>query len=242
MGSDKGFWHGYLDFYEGFFAPRTFRSIAEIGVLRGDSIHWLLERFPDATVFGADILPQQPQWPTNPRFMFSQLDQGNRNQLRAFFSQAEFDLIIEDGSHIPSHQIIALLEGVRALRPGGLYILEDIHTSHPAVYEKSSWYELSRKRGTALSALLAIDHYKRRDKEVDAEDAEQIAHDSLLHPIDVIELASKLKNISLYRRTRLPDRCFNCGSSNYLYSSYKCRCGVDIFSDSDSMSFVLEKN
>jgi len=113
--------------------------------------------------------------------------------------------------------------------------------SHPAVYEKSSLYESSRRRGTALSVLLAIDHYKRRGKEVDENDARRIAHESLLEARDVIELASQLKNISLYRRTHLPDYCYNCGSSEFLYSSYKCCCGVDIFSEADSMSFVLEK-
>jgi hypothetical protein len=155
-----------------------------------------LERFPQATVFGADILPRQAEWPTDPRFVFSQFDQGSRDKLRDFLCQAEFDLIIEDGSHIPTHQVIGLIEGVRALRSGGLYILEDIHTSHPAVYEKSSAYAASRKQGTALSVLLAIDHYKRLAVEIDATRADRIAHNSLLAASDVIELAAQLKNIS----------------------------------------------
>jgi SAM-dependent methyltransferase len=239
--SDKVFWHGYLEFYERFFESRLFQSIAEIGVLRGHSIRWLLGRFPQATVFGADILPRQAEWPTDPRFVFSQFDQGDRDKLRDFLCQAQFDLIIEDGSHLPTHQVICLIEGVRALRPGGLYILEDIHTSHPAVYEKSSSYAASMQQGTALSVLLAIDHYKRLAEEIDDTRAGKIAHNSLLAASDVSELAAQLKNISLYRRTRLPDFCFNCGASDYQFSSYRCTCGVEIFSDSDSMSFVLEK-
>lgn len=240
--SDKEYWHLYLDFYEGFFRTGNFQSIAEIGILRGDSIRWLLNRFPDAHIFGADILPRQAQWPTDPRFTSSRVDQGDRDQLRGFLSRQPLDLIIEDGSHLPTHQAICLIEGVRALRAGGLYVLEDVHTSHPAAYLKSPLYAAVMKRGTALSVLLAIDHYKRLALEVDATRAQRIAHDSLLDAQEVSELALSLKTITLYRRTRLPDFCYRCGSRDYEFSSFKCSCGAEVFSDSDSMSFVLEKH
>ena len=129
--SDKVYWHNYINFYEGFFAGKSFSNIVEIGVLNGNSMRWLLERFPEARIYGADIVPLQENWPRDPRICYVQMDQGDAAQVRKLFSLAAFDLIIEDGSHRPDHQITALVEGIRSLNNGGIYILEDIHTSHP---------------------------------------------------------------------------------------------------------------
>jgi hypothetical protein len=40
-----------------------------------------------------------------------------------------FDIIIDDGSHINRHQIKTLEILISALRPGGFYVIEDIHSS-----------------------------------------------------------------------------------------------------------------
>jgi predicted O-methyltransferase YrrM len=228
--SDKFFWHGYIQFYEKFFVGRDFKSIAELGVFKGNSIRWLLERFPNSHICAADILPQQASWPVDPRVRYFNLDQGNRSQVIDFYHQAEFDLIIEDGSHIPEHQSSCLIEGMKRLMPGGLYILEDIHTS------------LNYSTGNALTVLLAIDHYHRIQKNIDQTLALEISKQSLMSAEDVFLLAKQIKNVSLYRRTHLPNSCYNCGSTEFLYSQMKCVCGVDVFSNNDSMSFVIEKH
>lgn len=228
--SDKFFWHGYIQFYEKFFVNRDFRSIAELGVFKGNSIRWLLERFPNSNICAADILPQQESWPVDPRVKYFNLDQGNTDQVIDFYNQENFDLIIEDGSHFPEHQVTCLVEGMKRLLPGGLYVLEDIHTS------------LNQPQGNALTVLLAIDHYNRIEKTIDEHTATEIADQSLLSASDVILLARQIKTISLYRRTHLPNSCYNCGSTDFLYSRLKCSCGVDIFSNGDSMSFVIEKH
>ena len=110
--SDKGYWHGFIEFYAPFFESRDFKFIAEFGVLHGDSIRYFLNRFPNALVYGADILPLQLEWPIDERFHFSQLDQGVDDAVRKFLSQANFDLIIEDGSHHPQHQANCLMIGL----------------------------------------------------------------------------------------------------------------------------------
>lgn len=236
--SDKIFWHNYINFYEAFFTGRSFKRIAEIGLLKGNSIRWLLERFPGALVYGADILPFQPEWPVDDRFKFSQFDQGNAEDLRKFLLQDDFDLIIEDGSHFPEHQVLCLVEGIKALKSGGMYVLEDIHTSHPNFEKNNPEFAF---KGNALTVLLAIDHYKRIGKGIDDEKANSISRNSIVSPSDVQMLSDNISSIALYKRTNLPDYCYNCGSADFDFSQLKCLCGVDVFSDADSMTFVIQK-
>jgi len=47
---------------------------------------------------------------------------------------ADFDLIIDDGSHLCNHQIISAAVLSPFLKSGGLYIIEDV--SQPAVIEE----------------------------------------------------------------------------------------------------------
>ena len=253
--SDKIFWHGYIPFYESFFVGRTFRNIAEFGVYKGRSIRWLLERFPDALIYGADILPIQAEWPVDARFHFTQLDQGSRQEIYQFLHQCRFDLIIEDGSHQPQHQINCLIEGLDALDSNGVYILEDIETSypsHPWWSKKLHWWKLRERKvlreqqrivsyGNALHLLLALDHCKRIKATIDDAVVDQIAKGSLLNKEQIKRIASQIESISLYRRTRLPDYCHNCRAVHFEYSKLRCTCGQEVFRDNESMSFVIIK-
>jgi hypothetical protein len=241
--SDKSFWHGFVDFYETFFTNKKINTIAEIGIFKGNSVKWLLTRFPEAIIYGADILPIQPEWPIDDRFNFRQLDQGKRELIQSFFGQIRFDLIIEDGSHFPEHQAIALIEGISQLNSGGLYILEDIHTSHRRYNKKSlgSFEYSPGQRGNALTVLLALMHYQEIGIKIDQAKARLIAESSLFSVDEVIYLSENAKHIHFYRRGKLPQKCYACGSTDYHFSSLKCSCGVDVFSDADSMTFVIEK-
>jgi hypothetical protein len=232
--SDKQYWHKYLDFYEVFFSKKTFDFIAEIGVFNGDSIRFLLERFPEAEIHGGDIANRSESWPISDRFVFTQFDQGDREQLRAFLSRRQFSLIIEDGSHDPLHQAIALVEGLRALKPGGIYILEDVHTSHFGL-------DLPSKYGNALTVLLSLKHMREHFDKITYKDVYLVANGSIFSTEDVLFLTRCIDEIHLYRRTSLPDYCYKCNSNRYNYSNLRCICGVDLFSDRDSMAFVISK-
>jgi len=228
--SDKFFWHGYIDFYESFFKDREFPIIAEFGLFRGDSIRWLLNRFPKSKIYGADILSYQSTWPKDDRFKFIQLDQNNVNEIKHFLSLEKFDLIIEDGSHIPKHQVNCLIEGMRSLNSKGIYILEDVHTS---LQDQSI--------SNSINVLLAIDHYKRINKTINNSTAEKIAQNSFFSPFEILELCQSINKIQLYRRNHFPNACFNCGSEEFEYFKLECFCGASIYGDIDSMSFLIEK-
>ena len=86
------------------------------------------ELFPHALVYGADIdrriLFQEDRIKT---FYCDQLD---RSSIRELWSQpdlqAGLDIIIEDGLHTFEANVSFLEESLDRLRPGGIYICEDI--------------------------------------------------------------------------------------------------------------------
>lgn len=235
--SDKSFWHGYLPFYESLFVGRDIQTIAEIGVFRGASIRWLHERFPSASIIGGDKDVQSERWPVGDWVSYQQMDQESNEQVAEFFSRGPFDLIIDDGSHFPVHQVRCLLAGLSALRSGGIYIVEDIHTSHPD-HEYS--VQLGRC-GNALHVLLALDHYQRIGVPVEGDVSGRIAHESLFSVGDVERMAREIDSYHLYRRTCLPDYCSRCGSRDFNYHFFECVCGQAVFSHTDSMAFAVVK-
>jgi len=99
--SDKQFWHRFMAVYETHLAALTnVRRALEFGVLKGNSIRWLAQKYPNARIYGCDILPLQPEWPLSEAIQYFQLDQASPDQLRKLFEHigADLDLIIEDGS------------------------------------------------------------------------------------------------------------------------------------------------
>lgn len=262
--SDKVFWHGYLSFYEQHFPEDINGTIVEFGVFKGASVRWLLRRFPSAHIVGVDIEPQKEEWPVDPRVTYMTVDQGRPADITRLFAAVPApSLIIEDGSHIPSHQSSCLVQGMSALAPGGIYVLEDIHTSYPGheLYEGECENEvglgqrtlrrLKRKlchsrpttfKQTSLSVLLAFDHLKRLNHEIlGPGEIASLSTGNHFNPSDISALYRAVDKIVTYRRSVLPRMCYRCKGSKFRYHSFKCECGTDLFMAPDSMSILLYK-
>lgn len=66
----------------------------------------------------------------NPRILCKYVDQSSNESLINLFDECgSFDIIIDDGSHILSHQKRTLDIGFNYLNSNGLFIMEDLHTS-----------------------------------------------------------------------------------------------------------------
>ena len=238
--SDKAYWHRYIDTYERAFATLgPVKAILEFGVFKGDSIRWLAERFPDAEIVGCDIVPQQPSWPVATHIGYVQLDQGEPDTLRALLAALgmQFDLVIEDGSHHPIHQRNCLVEALPYVRPGGLYIVEDLHTSHPS----HSVYRSLGREGVVgpLHLLLALEHLQATGTPLDTA-IEKLTANSLFSRSDVEAIAGKATSIEIFRRATLPLRCFQCGqSSGFDFGTLRCRCGTQLYGEATSMSALI---
>ncbi len=127
--------HNYVEIYEQLFAPMRHRGlrILEIGVEEGKSMRLWEAYFPTANIFGLDIMSKTQH--DSARVATLVADQGKREELKAALDRIgrDFDIIIDDGGHRMDQQQISFATLFPVVKPGGLYIIEDIHTSFPHV-------------------------------------------------------------------------------------------------------------
>jgi hypothetical protein len=243
--SDKHYWHRYTETYQSAFAALAdVRRVIEFGVFHGASIRWLAECFPHADIIGADILAPQQDWPTGPAISYRRVDQADRIAVRTMLNaiQGEVDLIIDDGSHIPRHQATCLIEGMTRIRPKGLYILEDICTSHPLQPEFAHYSLVDGERiPNALNVLMAIQHIVDTGIACVPEKIYTLSAPGFFSRRDIEELFAMTGQIEIYKRTRLPLRCYACGGSDFNYVTWRCRCGTELYHPANSMTALVWK-
>ena len=128
--------HNYVELYEKFFAPvrDDVTRILEIGVLFGKSVRMWEAYFPRASVHGIDI-KDSSKFDTD-RISTYIADQSSREQLSAVLeaSGSDFDIVVDDGGHTMEQQQVSFGFLFPHVRPGGMYVIEDIHTSFPNLY------------------------------------------------------------------------------------------------------------
>ena len=131
-------WVHYFDVYERHFEP--FRGakprILEIGVSHGGSLQMWRRYFGrGATIVGIDIEPRVVELAesgiavhvgsqSDPDFLCGLVDR-----------YGGFDIVIDDGSHWYADQIASLETLWPSLTDGGIYLVEDVHTSYMSAYQ-----------------------------------------------------------------------------------------------------------
>jgi hypothetical protein len=133
-GTDKGsLKHNYAIVYERVLGSLVGRecSLLEIGVACGASLkmwsHWL----PKAQIDGIDIRPECAElcqgWPNIHVFIKDATKQ-------APHPDNNWDVIIDDGSHVPSHIIDTFRLYWPRLKSGGVYVIEDLFCTYNEKY------------------------------------------------------------------------------------------------------------
>lgn len=125
--------HGYAAFYERFF--RDFRdepiTVLELGCGQvwniGASLRMLKAYFPEAEIIGVDNKPAARRLVAD-GFRIEVGDLGKIEFLRRL-RRFRPTILIDDASHLWSHQILAMAELYDTLPSGGIYVMEDINTS-----------------------------------------------------------------------------------------------------------------
>ena len=123
-------WTHYFDVYQHFFNPFREKGVRllEVGIYSGGSLEMWCDYFgPSAQIYGVDIEPACQAY-ANEQIQVHIGDQADPGFWQSFKEKvAPLDIIIDDGGHTTQQQIVTLESLLPHLRPGGIYIIEDIH-------------------------------------------------------------------------------------------------------------------
>lgn len=129
-GTDKNTNHSYGDLYQERFDPlrTSAKHVLEIGVFSGASTLVWAEFFENAHIDGVDITLERVKFGNdNSRISYYEMDGTVASTAEALCADGKrYDLIIDDGSHFPDHQVKSLDVFAPYLADGGLYVIEDI--------------------------------------------------------------------------------------------------------------------
>lgn len=179
--------HGFVEIYEPLFAPLRQDSIRffEIGILNGVSHLMWRTYFRYGEIFGIDIRDYTEK-SKGTGIMTFVADQSKREDLGAFIdtSGGQFDVILDDGGHAMDQQQISFGVLFPEVKPGGMYIIEDVHTSLPVFYPDTSFHVNEAQSNTTL---LMLEHFVRTG-ELSSEYLTIAESEYLQRNIDRIEL------------------------------------------------------
>ena len=134
-GTDKASGHhNYLATYDQYLEPRrgSLKTIMEIGVQTGASLKLWRDYFPKANVLGIDCDPACGELKLGERITVIIEDAASREFWSGLNKLCVFEIIIDDGSHELAQTKVALEYAWPLVAPGGLYIIEDLHSIfHP---------------------------------------------------------------------------------------------------------------
>ena len=137
MGGCEKLGQDYLPIYDGYFSPFRDKQINlfEIGIQFGVSLRLWEQYFPKANIIGLDINPRCTNCAGDRRKVYigSQTDDDILKKIAS--ENNPISVIIDDGSHVWAHQTNTFLTAFPLIEPGGLYFIEDLHTS----YVNHSW-------------------------------------------------------------------------------------------------------
>jgi hypothetical protein len=159
-------WLHYLPIYDQLLDSYAGSSakILEIGVYRGGSqAIWRKYFGPAVTLFGIDIDPICAAYDGKAGSVRigSQADPAFLRRVVA--EMGGLDIVMDDGSHVATHQRVSFETLFPLLSDGGLYLIEDTHTSYwPYRYEGGL-----KRKGTAIEYCKGlIDAMHRHYREV----------------------------------------------------------------------------
>lgn len=164
FGTDKATeGHGYLKKYE--FFLKAYRDqefvFLELGIFKGASLDLWGHYFKNAMIIGVDIDPACKIYEGKNKKVYI-MDVSLEANLQSL-KKLNPTVIVDDASHLWSHQIKALFLLFETLHSGGIYILEDLGTSFPSYrfsnYDDSivSTYEICSAIAEVVTSGEALD-------------------------------------------------------------------------------------
>lgn len=136
-GTDKATHHLFTEIYDGFFEKFTHPNILEIGVFHGASLQMYDEYYNgECNIVGLDNGRDELTYMGNGKNI--KVIIGNQTKIedlkKCLERVKEYDIIIDDGGHQMQEQQISFAFLFDYVKSGGIYILEDLHTSFRGYY------------------------------------------------------------------------------------------------------------
>jgi hypothetical protein len=153
--TDKGnIKHLYTEVYEKYFGPLRHKAglkLMEIGVACGSSLKTWSRYFSDAKITGIDIRPECQQLCR----AYPNIEIQIANAAQQTLGQ-DWDIIIDDGSHVSADIVDAFMHNWATLKPGGLYVIEDLKCTHNPEYPKLLPFNIPAERFNRAHFLILI--------------------------------------------------------------------------------------
>jgi hypothetical protein len=179
-GTDK-VTHFYLHHYDKLLSPSRHSKLKllEIGIYKGSSIRMWREYFPNAEIHCVDInrIDLSDMMNTHQHTV----DCDNKEALKNLASQVgDFDIIIDDGGHTMRQQQNALDVFWPSLKPGGIFIMEDIHTSFKHLYNHCN----SENQPTTYDLLESL----RRGESFESKYIDLKSYEEIMRTVNRVEI------------------------------------------------------
>jgi hypothetical protein len=170
--TDKASIHSYLPLYDELLCRKKFscRNMLELGINYGGSIELWDKYFPNAMVYGLDILPEKalPELLKNQnKIRMISGDAYSPFLFTSLFRGKKYDFIIDDGPHTLESQIKFLTMYSMLLEDDGILIIEDIQNihyleilkenTHPDLKPFIKTFDLRKNKGRYDDIVFCID-------------------------------------------------------------------------------------
>jgi hypothetical protein len=153
FGTDKNTSHSYGESYDIIFKEYkdSATEILEIGFDGGYSLLAYHDYFTNATIYGMDIHNNcRVNLSDKPRISVHFGDATLQENIEKFNTM--YDIVIEDASHLPEHQIKHFVDFSKFVKPGGIYIIEDVHEKYIDII-RNILKPISEKTGFSMEVI-----------------------------------------------------------------------------------------
>ena len=125
-------WSNYFEIYENLFKRFVNKKITlvEVGIGNGGSLFMWRNYFgKKAKIIGIELNPEAKILEKKGFKIFIG-DQSNPDFWKRFYKKVgKIDILIDDGGHTNLQQITTLMESIKFIKGGGVFVVEDTHTS-----------------------------------------------------------------------------------------------------------------
>jgi len=204
-GHASGKWEQYLSIYNRLFAPYILKGksikVLEIGILNGGFLQILQKILPKGSkITGLDICEKCAELELDKNINVIIGNIADDEFFNKNFADSKFDIIIDDASHLCKDVINNFERMFDKLNEGGLYIVEDCHTSYWQEYYGGGFRNEYSSIEYFKKIADSVNFYYIIEGEVDKEEYEklkklnqQVASVSFYDSVIVVEKYAKQK-------------------------------------------------